>query len=168
MMMSVQNIITSIDIGCGENKQPGFLGLDFRMSASVDIVADASMLPFRDESFEHVFSSHTLEHFSHNEVNRVVAEWVRILKKGGVIEIRCPDLRARALLFFLNPTWYNVINIYGEQNHDGNYHKCGFSYGILKKILKNNGIINIKRIISGYRRIRILPNSLHLKGIKKR
>ena len=53
--MNTQDIPTSIDIGCGENKRTGFLGLDFRTDVSVDIIADASMLPFRDESFDHVF-----------------------------------------------------------------------------------------------------------------
>jgi predicted SAM-dependent methyltransferase len=165
-MMSAQNFITGIDIGCGENKQPGFIGLDFRTASLVDIVADARCLPFRDKSFDHVFSSHTIEHFSHKEVDQVVAGWVRILKKGGVIEICCPDLRARSFLFFLFPTWNNIVNIYGGQDYEGNYHKCGFSYGLLRKMLLSYNIKNIKRIIKGYKGIPFIPDSLHITGIK--
>jgi len=116
-----------LDIGCGDNKKVD-LGLDARRTRSVDIVADARMLPSKNESIDHVYSSNTIEHFSHLEVGIVVVEWVRILKKGGVIEILCPDLRARAFLFFLSSSWQNVRNIYGGQDYTGNYQRCGFSF----------------------------------------
>jgi len=155
-----------LDIGCGETKQSGFLGLDFRVTFIVDILADAHMLPFRDEIFDHVFSSHTIEHFSHTEVQSVIVEWVRVLKKGGTMEIRCPDLRARSLIFFFKPSWSNIVNIYGEQDHLGNYHKCGFSYGLLKSLLISCGIGYVKRIVKGYKGVPFIPDSLHVRGIK--
>jgi predicted SAM-dependent methyltransferase len=154
-----------LDIGCGQNKK-GDIGLDFRKLNSVDVVADARMLPFKDESFDHVYSSQTIEHFSHLEVRNIVAEWVRILKKDGVIEIQCPDLRARAFLFFLNPTWQNVRNVYGEQDYAGNYHQCGFSFSLLKGLLESCGIRSVKRIIKGYKGLPFVPDCLHVTGFK--
>jgi predicted SAM-dependent methyltransferase len=154
-----------LDIGCGEDKK-GDIGIDIRKTNVVDVIADARFLPFRDESFNHVYSSHLIEHFSHREVKDVLVEWVRVLKKGGVLEIRCPDLRARALLFFLNPSWQNVRNIYGAQDYAGNYHKCGFSYGLLKDLLESCGIHKVKRVIKGYKGIPFLPDCLHVKGVK--
>ena len=79
-----------LDIGCGENKLEGAIGIDARY------------LPFKDEVFDHVYSSHLIEHFSHREAKNVIREWVRVLKKGGMIEIRGPWLRIRALIFFLS------------------------------------------------------------------
>lgn len=164
-MKALSNTL-KLDIGCGEGPKKGNIGVDLRKTGSVDIVADARMLPFKDESFEHVYSSHLIEHFSHQEVKQVLAEWVRVLKKQGVIEIRCPDLRARALLFFLNPSWQNVKNIYGGQDYVGNQHKCGFSYGLLKQVLEPCGIKNIKRVIKGYKGVPFIPDCLHVKGVK--
>jgi predicted SAM-dependent methyltransferase len=69
-----------LDIGCGEKKR-GYIRLDLRKTSSVDVVADARALPFRDEAFDYVYSSHLIEHISHREVNNVLAEWVRVLKK---------------------------------------------------------------------------------------
>jgi len=155
-----------LDIGCGETKK-GDIGLDVRKINGVDIVGDARVLPFRDNSFDCVYSSDVIEHFSHREVRNIVGEWVRVLKRGGIIEILCPDLRARAFLFVISPTWKNVENIYGEQDYLDNYHKGGFSFGLLKSILEYNGIIKIKRIISGYKGIPFIPDCLHVKGIKK-
>jgi len=155
-----------LDIGCGEGKREGAIGVDLRKTTSVDIVADARHLPFANESFEYVYSSHIIEHFSHREVKCVLAEWTRVLKKGGIFEIRCPDLRARAFLFFLNPSWQNVRNIYGGQDYAGNYHKCGFSYGLLKSLLESCGIKKVKRVIKGYKGIPFLPDCLHVRGVK--
>ncbi|MBS7635567.1 hypothetical protein KEJ34_08850, partial [Candidatus Bathyarchaeota archaeon] len=99
-------------------------------------------------------------------IRSILVEWVRVLKKGEELEIRCPDLRARAFLFFLNPTWQNVKNIYGGQDYEGNYHKCGFSYGLLKDLLKSCGIRDVKRIFKGYKGIPFIPDCLHVKGVK--
>ena len=157
-----------LDIGCGANKiAEEAIGVDIRRTKAVDIIADARQLPFKDEVFDHVYSSHLIEHFSHREVKNVLKEWFRVLKKDGTIEIRCPWLRVRALIFFLRPTWKNVKHIYGGQEHEGNFHKCGFSFGLLKELLEDVGIIKVRRVIKrGYYGIPLL-SGLHVKGVKK-
>lgn len=156
-----------LEIGCGDQKAiDGSIGVDIRQTEKVDIIADARKLPFKDSCFDHVYSSHLIEHFAHWEVKEVLHEWVRVLKPGGEFELRCPDLRARSLLFFLSPTWKNVKNIYGGQDYPENHHKCGFSYNLLKELLEQRGINRVKRIIRGYLGIPFLPDCLHVKGIK--
>ena len=156
------------EIGVGDRKvMNGSIGVDIRKTKNTDIIADAHHLPFKNSSFDHVYSSHTIEHFSHQEIESILYEWIRILKEGGVFEIRCPDLRARTLLFFINPSIANIKNIYGEQNYPENYHKCGFSYAVLKSLLIKCGIKKIKRVIGGYRGIPFIPNDLHIVGVKK-
>lgn len=155
----------TLDIGCGEKKKEGAMGLDGRRGAA-DVVADARQLPFRNESFDNVYSSHMIEHLSHLEVKNALCEWTRVLKNGGAIEIRCPDLRFRALLFFLSPTWQNLKKIYGEQDYEGNYHKCGFSYGLLRSLLESCGVKDVNRVIKGYKGVPFIPDSLHVKGVK--
>lgn len=156
-----------IDIGCGDSPRAGYLGLDVRPTRGAGVLADASQLPFRDGSFALVFSSHSLEHFGHREVRSVLEEGVRILRPGGIFEVRCPDLRARALLFALRPSWKDVVNIYGEQDDEFGFHKSGFSYGLLKGLLQDLGIEDIDRVVAGYRGVPFLPNSLHLRGKKR-
>lgn len=50
------------------------------------------VLPFPDNSFDHVTSFQTLEHVS--DPARVVAEMVRVTRPGGGIHIMCPDYRS--------------------------------------------------------------------------
>lgn len=165
MCSSMQRLI--LDIGCGEGKLKGAIGVDVRSTRDVDVIADAGYLPFRDGAFDHVYSSHVIEHFSHLKVRNVLKEWVRVLKRGGVIEIRCPWLRVRALIFFLRPTWENVKHIYGGQENEWNFHKCGFSFGLLKRLLEECGIVRVRRVIErGFLELPFLSD-LHVKGIKK-
>jgi len=155
-----------IDIGCGKSKKEDAIGIDIRR-LDIDIIADAKKIPIKSNTIDHVFSSHLIEHFSHKDVRKVLTEWMRVLKKEGILEIRCPDLRARAFLFFLNPTLKDVRNIYGGQDYMDNYHKCGFSYGLLKRLLESCGVRNVKRIIKGYKGIPFLPDCLHVRGVKR-
>lgn len=157
---------TSLDVGCGEKKLQGALGLDIVRTPAADVIADAMNLPFRDEVFDYFYASHVLEHFGHSHVEKVLREWMRVLKTRGTIEIKCPDLRARAFLFSISPSWDNVVYIYGRQNHIGNFHKSGFSYGLLRALLTSVGVEDIRRVIDGYKGIPFLPNQLHVLGTK--
>jgi predicted SAM-dependent methyltransferase len=156
-----------LEIGCGDEKEyADSIGLDIRRTDKVDVIADARKLPFIEGCFGLIYTSHTIEHFSHREIRTIITDWVRVLKTGGTLEIRCPDLRARALLFFIRPSWDDVKNKYRSQDYPENLHKSGYSYGILKKVLRQSGIDGIRRVIRGYRGVPFLPDSLHIIGTK--
>lgn len=57
---------------------------------SVQLGGDARDLKwFADASLDYVYSSHLLEDFEDTE--RVLREWLRVLRQGGVLIIFCPD-----------------------------------------------------------------------------
>lgn len=163
--MTEEKII--LEIGCGDKQvYPNSITLDIRKTPLVDIIADARALPFKEGSIDYLFSSHVIEHFSHRETDDIAKEWIRVIKVGGVVELRCPDLRARALLFFFNPSLENIHNIYGEQDYSANFHKCGFSYSRIKELFSKFGIKKIHRIYDGAYGIPLIPCDLHIKGVK--
>jgi len=54
-----------LDIACGQNKQPGFKGVDISPGPGVDFVWDLEKYPwepFKDDSVEEVYVSHYAEH----------------------------------------------------------------------------------------------------------
>ena len=53
-----------LDLGCGPVKLPGHIGIDKITMKKVDVICDieTKYLPFRDECFDVVYSSNTLEH----------------------------------------------------------------------------------------------------------
>jgi len=87
-----------LDIGCGHKPYlhmfnvQHYFGIDRPRGVydQFDIAADASAIPFSDNSFDTVLSTEVLEHVS--KPDRVIAEMVRILKPGGVVILSCPFL----------------------------------------------------------------------------
>jgi len=63
-----------------------YVGVDIQPQREyVDVVANASVLPFRDESFDVVISTETLEHVK--DWHTVVAELKRVLKQRGLLVV---------------------------------------------------------------------------------
>ncbi len=54
----------------------------------VDVVASGDNLPFEDESFDFVISSHVLEHFF--DPIKALKEWYRVIKPNGYIYMIIP------------------------------------------------------------------------------
>ena len=84
-----------LDIGCNGKKYKGkdddiVIGLDIQKFPEVDILHDLEKapLPFEDESFDMVYSSHNLEHIN-NRVQLLDEIW-RILKTGGIFKCIIP------------------------------------------------------------------------------
>jgi 2-polyprenyl-3-methyl-5-hydroxy-6-metoxy-1,4-benzoquinol methylase len=64
------------------------LGLDAEY-----VLGDVRELPFRDESFDAVFSYSVLQHLAKDDVRTVVAEIRRVLRPGGIVWIEMPNAR---------------------------------------------------------------------------
>jgi len=49
-------------------------------------------LPFADNSFSYIYCSHVLEHLLTEDIEFLLQEFRRVLKKGGVLRILFPDM----------------------------------------------------------------------------
>lgn len=54
----------------------------------VDVVSPGDNLPFNDESYDFVVSSHVIEHFF--DPIKAIKEWLRVVKVGGYVYIISP------------------------------------------------------------------------------
>jgi predicted SAM-dependent methyltransferase len=75
-----------LDIGCGVQKKPGFIGLD--KIGSPDILCDflKEKLPFDDNSVEEIFCADVIEHLTYQEMVILMNEIYRIcIPKAKVI-----------------------------------------------------------------------------------
>jgi SAM-dependent methyltransferase len=81
-----------LDIGCGEAKQPNWVGMDRRKVKGVDIVHDAQDFPypFEDESCFQVLLSHLWEHIEPKNRIDLMNEIWRIMKPDGQLLISVP------------------------------------------------------------------------------
>jgi SAM-dependent methyltransferase len=81
---------TVLDVGCGSSKLPGATGLDISPDTDADIVHDLDAFPYplEDSSFDHVLMQDVLEHV--RDPIRVIAELHRVLRPGGLLQLRTP------------------------------------------------------------------------------
>ena len=94
---SVQKIVSEkqgirLDIGCGENKQPEFVGMDKRSLKGVDIVWDLEVFPYpiEDETCLTIVGSHIVEHIKPWLMIEFMDELWRIMKPGGQLAFSLP------------------------------------------------------------------------------
>lgn len=117
-------------------------------------------LPFPEESFDEVYTSHTLEHLPWFKTLPALREAERVLKLGGFIEVWVPDFgyliesylagRCGDEWFKYNPdrdpmVWLNGrIFTYGPGEE--NWHRAVFDEAFLARCLLQAGFIHPKRI----------------------
>jgi len=90
-----------LNLGAGGHSAPpdvlnGMVEVMVDIKPPADVVADIRALPFADEYADAVYSSHVIEHFDERELVPMVREWRRVLKTGGRMHIKCPDIRSAA------------------------------------------------------------------------
>ena len=158
-----------LNLGSGNSSNGGYSNVDIHPFPNVQVVHDIEQpLPFADNSVEHIFTSHSLEHCSMDAVPKMLKDWFRVLGPKGTIKIIVPELEA-CLKNFLNASeeerWgYRIEYIFGGQDNQvgQQLHKSGFTVARLRKLVENAGF----RIES----LTIIPNAcndcIHLIGTK--
>jgi predicted SAM-dependent methyltransferase len=117
-----------LDIGCGNDRQEGFVGMDRIPFPGVEIVHDWDDIPWPipDESCLRIIASHVVEHVDPARGHFLdwMAECWRILKVEGQLAIAYPYGGSRQYLqdpTHVNPcienTWF-----YWDPAHDSGFH----------------------------------------------
>jgi FkbM family methyltransferase len=97
-----------VDIGCGDSKPAGFVGVDICPGDQVDIVADISQaLPFEDNTVDELRAYDVVEHLP-DRINTMNEIW-RVCKPGAKIDIVVPSTDGRGA--FQDPTHISFWNI---------------------------------------------------------
>jgi len=108
-----------LDLGCGNRKRPGAVGLDINPKTSADVIHDLDQYPypFGVSTFDEIYADNVIEHLA-NIIN-VMEEIHRISKPGAMIKIIVPYFRAKWA--FIDPTHRHFFTVesltYFEPNH---------------------------------------------------
>lgn len=79
-----------LNLGSGQDIMKGYINLDYYKLPGVDVVHNINNYPwpFKDNSFEEIFCSHTLEHV--DDLIKTMKEIRRICKPNAKVIIRVP------------------------------------------------------------------------------
>lgn len=102
-----------LHLGCGQVRLDGWIGIDiypYRNGPQVALDLRRG-IPCADETVDLIFSEDFIEHLTLKDGIHLASECYRVLKPGGVMRIRTPDLR-RLVLEYLHRSerafrWYN-------------------------------------------------------------
>ena len=91
-----------LNLGCGFRYHPAWTNVDF-VSTNKDVIAYnlKEGIPFPDASFDAVYHSHLLEHFSRREGENIIRECYRVLRHQGVLRVAVPDLEKIARTYLI-------------------------------------------------------------------
>lgn len=141
--------VRKLHLGCGAKKIPGFFHVDALAHPHIDVQGPVDSLDFLDDDcVELIYASHVLEHFGRHEIDRVLAEWHRVLKPGGVLRVAVPDYGACARLYVEGKLANGIADILGlmvgGQRDDYDYHKMIFDRPLLEARLRKVGFSAVR------------------------
>ena len=133
-----------LDIGCGplyrEDEECEVVRVDIREECNPDYRCDIRQLPFDNESFDVIFSSHVLEHFNREEHPKLLKEWLRVLKPSGEIRLILPSIEWAAKEIVAGKVSNDVLNVlYGAQSNPFDFHMNGFTPDSLSRLIESMG-----------------------------
>lgn len=117
----------------GENMSEYYIIDKYNLEQDMSIEADAWDIPFENNTVDHIYSGHTLEHLNDSELIPTLNEFYRVLKVGGKLTLHLPDLEYCCRTFLEakedDPEKYKWKSwiIFGKNEYPGDSHRLGFT-----------------------------------------
>jgi len=152
-----------LDLGCGNRKVPGSIGLDKLQLDGVDVVADFERgLPFKNDVFDYVIANHSLEHI--RDIIGALREIWRVCKNDATVIIKVPHYSSHS--FWADPTHditterffsYDFFDYFKPGHHKS--YDFGFNFIIIDRKLNKFRIKRKNPVMKLFHRIsNILAN----------
>lgn len=136
-----------IHLGGGEINIPEFINVDIRPLSHIHYVRSAEDLDiFPDKYADLVYACHLLEHFGVQEVPKVLKEWQRILKAGGILRLSVPDFDKLIEIYEGEKRDIQAIisPLTGSQNVGYSPHMSVFKKEYLTQLLLSTGFREVR------------------------
>lgn len=129
-----------LDLGCGNKKREGAIGVDFNDRTAADIVHNLNKFPypFDDNSIDEVYIDNTLEHL--DDVMKVMEEIHRICKPGALIKVIVPYFRSKWAS--IDPTHKHFFTVESFCYFDPNHFVCKQYDYTLARFLPEKTVFN--------------------------
>ncbi|KKR89153.1 MAG: hypothetical protein UW50_C0001G0243 [Candidatus Wolfebacteria bacterium GW2011_GWA1_44_24] len=143
-----------LHLGCGKRYIPGFIHVDLAKFPHIKYRRPINNLSnFKNNSVDLIYCSHAFEYFDRFEAIKVLKEWRRVLRKGGILRLAVPDFEAIVKVYLKygkNLEHQGILGpLFGRWPIPGDkkivYHKTVYDFKSLKRLLEGNGFIKVGR-----------------------
>lgn len=127
-----------LDLGCGNKKRPGAIGVDFNDRTQADVVHNLNEFPYPFETgtVDEVYLDNCLEHLA--DVMAVMEEMYRLVKPGGLVKVIVPYFRSKWA--FIDPTHTHFFTV-DSFNYFDPVHPTCIQYDYTKARFKPERIV---------------------------
>ncbi|MBU4347363.1 methyltransferase domain-containing protein [Patescibacteria group bacterium] len=142
-------MLKKLNLGCGEQKISGFIGVDRVKTSSVDVVHDLNKFPypFKNNSISEILMDNVLEHL--DDTIKVMEEMYRICKNEAIIKIYVPYYKSSGA--FTDPTHKHFFTEnsfqYFEKNHSYHFYTKTNIEIIKKELIAHKKFKDTKHIL---------------------
>ncbi|MDH5533116.1 MAG: glycosyltransferase [Candidatus Pacebacteria bacterium] len=141
--MNKKDQTIKINLGCGKDIRKDWINLDAIAKFKPDVVHDLHKpLPFKDNYADYILAQDILEHFTREDLDAVLSDIARVLKIGGTLEVRVPNLEDIFERFEEDKETRNEF-LYGTTFETGIFgaHKVGFTDQMLVALMMKFNLI---------------------------
>lgn len=137
-----------LHVGCGKRYIKGFVHLDIAEYDHIDHHAPLDKLPFEDETVDLIYCCHALTYYDREGIQKVLHEWLRVLKPGGIARISVTDFSALIRIYQVGGIARILGPLFGrwevtEGKNQFIYHKTVFDAASLKNMMIITGFNDV-------------------------
>jgi len=143
--------LLKINIGAGETKLKGFVNIDGQRSTKPDLVLDIvkEKLPYKHGEVDVIYMLHCIEHIQEKFHLRILLEFHRVLKMGGILVLAYPEFEKcvdRYLNNYKGQRDFYKMTIFGRQSWPGDFHVCPINSAEMRNLVQVAGFTQTKLI----------------------
>src|SRR6266576_6468156 len=153
-----------LHLGCGPKYLPNFVNVDANPLNKIDLWLDVrNGLPFNSDSIDTIYCTHMIEHFYPDELQRLLIECLRVLKRGAGMRLIVPNLSSAIMAYSQNRSdWFyddfprHFDSLGGRFSNfvfcDGQ-HRTAFDFSYLREALHAAGFQEVEESAEGSSRL---------------
>ena len=177
MEISSRNEFLHLNVGCGKYVLDGWFNIDIQASEKSyrqpDMLAPANKIPLPDHCAATVQAVHVIEHFYRWEVDSVLDEWKRLLKRNGMLILELPNLLKCCENILSgkkaskHPDQLGMWGLYGDPGQKDPYmtHRWGWTPATLTELLLSHGFSQIQEEETVYHPVGRKSRDMRLTGV---
>jgi predicted SAM-dependent methyltransferase len=135
-----------LHIGSGNKHWPGFVNCD--AYGEPDVLTDGRKLPFDPSTVDEIQSIHFVEHVPRLDLENMLMDWHRVMKRGGklVIEVPCLNKIAQNIVNGEKNLRLTLLGIFGDPRDPlpGMMHQWSYTKEELTESLLQAGFSDVK------------------------